>query len=90
MCSPRFPKQLTDSLRATGIPMISQRQLSAMFITYPAPEEQTRIAEMLEAFRSQFRAHQSELVKLQNLKSGLMTDLPTGRVRVPLTTGGKA
>ncbi|MBN2196980.1 MAG: restriction endonuclease subunit S [Polyangiaceae bacterium] len=47
----------------------------------PAPE-QRQVVDRLEAFRRRIRADQSALRKFRLLKSGIMEDLLTGRVRV--------
>jgi type I restriction enzyme, S subunit len=49
----------------------------------PKPDEQQRIADCLIAQDRLIEAEAHQLTKLQQLKSGLMADLLTGRVRVP-------
>jgi type I restriction enzyme S subunit len=52
-------------------------------IAYPDSDEQQRILTALIPFREELRTLDTEHLKLTMLKSGLMTDLLTGRVRVP-------
>ena len=49
----------------------------------PHEREQSEIGQILDWFDQQMEAENRELVKLTRLKSGLMSDLLTGRVRVP-------
>ena len=49
----------------------------------PSVKEQAAIASALRAQVEQQHAEEHCLVKLHQLKSGLMADLLTGRVRVP-------
>ena len=52
-------------------------------VALPEPKEQDRVVASMEIPTRQLKAEVQELAKLQVLKSGLMTDLLTGRVRVP-------
>jgi hypothetical protein len=52
-------------------------------IAYPDSDEQQRILTALIPFRVELRTLDTEHLKLTMLKSGLMTELLTGRVRVP-------
>jgi type I restriction enzyme S subunit len=49
----------------------------------PRREEQDQIVSTIHAFDSEIAATTTELTKLTAIKSGLMNDLLTGRVRVP-------
>ena len=51
-------------------------------------EEQIAIESRLDAADESLNAEEIEIVKIKQLKTGLMTDLLTGRVRVPLNTKG--
>ena len=57
----------------------------AEYFLFPVPpkQEQLAIVERLQAFDGQLNAEASTLNKLLPLKLGIMTDLLTGRVRVP-------
>jgi type I restriction enzyme, S subunit len=70
---------------------INPTQLQLMHVAAPKlVVEQERIAAVANESARPLAAEIAELVKLLALKSGLMTDLLTGRVRVPLPTGGTA
>jgi type I restriction enzyme S subunit len=70
---------------------INPTQLQLMHVAAPQlVVEQERIAAVASESARPLATETAELVKLLALKSGLMTDLLTGRVRVPLPTGGTA
>jgi len=70
-----------------------QQRVEAKFFdrfTIPFPttiEEQGHIAALVDEADTNIERHQTESAKLTMLKSGLMTDLLTGRVRVPAGRG---
>jgi type I restriction enzyme, S subunit len=67
---------------------INPTQLQLMHIAAPRlVVEQERIAVVGNESARPLVAETAELAKLESLKSGLMTDLLTGRVRVPETLG---
>jgi len=64
-------------------------ELHRVLIAIPQPNEQGAIVERLEAIDSLIRRECDGDNKLQTLKSGLMTDLLTGRVPVRADLLGK-
>jgi type I restriction enzyme S subunit len=74
----------------SGFPKINREELAEFVMGWPRQDEQGRIAAVLCAADDEKSAVERELAKLHTLKSGLMTDLLTGRVRVPesLFAGG--
>jgi type I restriction enzyme S subunit len=64
-------------------PQIGLRQVRNIPLPIPPVSEQERIVEVVEAHTGVRTANQDHREKLQNLKTGLMQDLLTGRVRVP-------
>jgi type I restriction enzyme S subunit len=62
---------------------ISQDVIRLLQLTYPEIEEQRRILAAVAPVTDGIEASEGELAKLVALKSGLMNDLLTGRVRVP-------
>ncbi|MBI3245319.1 MAG: restriction endonuclease subunit S [Deltaproteobacteria bacterium] len=62
---------------------ISQDVIRTLVLAYPEVKEQQRILTALSPADQELEALRQELEKLSSLKSGLMTDLLTGRVRVP-------
>lgn len=63
-------------------PKLTQDALARIRFQRPPPPEQVMIADRLEGVASRIAAESGEVVKLRALKSGLMDDLLTGRVRV--------
>ena len=66
---------------------ISQATIRALVFPFPGREEQQRIVTTLRSHKKRVEHEQRELRKLRLLKQGLMDDLLTGRVRVPLPEG---
>jgi len=65
-------------------PKITQGQLARMTVAVPLPSEQQQGAAILASAGSRLVADRDECTKLRDLRSGLMQDLLTGRVRVPV------
>lgn len=64
---------------------ISQRIVKGLLLPYPPLDEQERIVSVLEEHSNRIASEDAYSEKLQCLKTGLMQDLLTGRVRVPET-----
>ena len=62
---------------------ISQGVIRGLVLAYPEVEEQHRILAVMALMDQELEVLGRELGKLLSLKSGLMSDLLTGRVRVP-------
>ena len=62
---------------------LNQASLLTIPMTVPPRDEQRAIRDVLAMLDERIDADGRELEKLSRLKSGLMTDLLTGRVRVP-------
>jgi len=62
---------------------LSIAPLKRLRFAFPLPNEQHRIARVLDEHDELIRSHEVECDKIGKLKSGLMADLLTGRVRVP-------
>ena len=76
-----FLRKATEATHGTK--KLDLDELHRVHIGVPSPEEQQAIVEHIEALDSIASVETAELAKLGALKSGLMTDLLTGRVRVP-------
>jgi len=74
---------LRSSKQSTNLASINSTQLHAFEVPVPSLAEQEAITKILKAQDDQLTTEARGLVKLHSLKSGLMTDLLTGRVRVP-------
>ena len=66
----------------SGFPKINRSEMAEFSIGWPPLEEQLRISQILEGADLKGVSAESEYAKLKRLKSGLMDDLLTGRVRV--------
>jgi type I restriction enzyme S subunit len=63
---------------------ISKRQFLQLSITLPSIEEQTDIATILSDMDSELTVLEQKLAKARSLKQGMMQQLLTGRIRLPL------
>lgn len=61
---------------------VTRGELGSVNAGVPSLDEQERIELRIAAYESKLLAEEAELGKLQSMKSGLMDDLLTGRVRV--------
>jgi type I restriction enzyme S subunit len=66
----------------SGFPKINRSEMSEFAMGWPLADEQARIARVLMGADAKQESAEAEHHKLQLLKSGLMDDLLTGRVRV--------
>ena len=76
-----FLRKTTEATHGTK--KLDLKELHCTLIQVPPPSEQTRIIDLIAAHDRQLATEQATLSKLRQLKSGLMTDLLEGRVRVP-------
>lgn len=74
---------LRNSKQTTNLATINKTQLRNFPVPCPPVEEQDRILERLFAQEEQIEEEREYGEKLKYLKTGLMQDLLTGRVRVP-------
>lgn len=75
-----FLRKTTEATHGTK--KLDLKELEATLIAVPDETEQVQIVKLIEQSDRNLEAEQSELAKLRHLKSGLMTDLLEGRVRV--------
>jgi type I restriction enzyme, S subunit len=73
---------ILSSKQSTNLASINKNQLSEFPILKPFIEEQNRILETISRQSNLILEMEKHLQKLQSLKSGLMQDLLSGRVRV--------
>jgi type I restriction enzyme, S subunit len=64
---------------------LTRSQVAGITVPVPPDVERAALLGMMETQRSRVAAERRELVKLRTLKHGLMDDLLTGRVRVPVS-----
>lgn len=67
-----------------AVPIINKTSFSNLPIPWPRAEERERIGHYFQRIQASIGAHTNTVTQLQTLKRGLMQDLLTGRVRVPL------
>ncbi|MGL5758456.1 restriction endonuclease subunit S [Plesiomonas sp.] len=73
-----------NSKQSTNLASINSTQLKAFPVAKPALEEQEEIESRLQSVDGLLRSSKDELHKLNAQKSGLMQDLLTGKVSVPV------
>ena len=84
---PYFQSLVKNSSNATAQAGLYLGQIAALNIPLPKPDEQLLISKLTRQQEQEIRSERIYLGKLVALKSGLMTDLLTGRVRVPAEKG---
>ena len=83
----RFSQFAESVSMRTGMPKVNREELAECILPWPPRDEQDAVVRALDSVDAKQKAGLVELEKLMNLKSGLMDDLLTGRVRVtPLLT----
>jgi type I restriction enzyme S subunit len=80
-----FSRQLAQLSAGTGLKHIHLEHFKQFVLPVPPPNEQAAIIGALQDLDHTLDAEVNELEKLTNIKSGLSTDLLTGRVRVSET-----
>jgi type I restriction enzyme S subunit len=71
-------------IKGTTFIDINIGDLRKIWVLLPSKTEQELIADKLDKIQSSFHIYQTELSKLQSLKTGLMQDLLSGKVRVKI------
>jgi len=88
LCSFIGLRQIESLTSQTGVPMISQEQINNIQIAIPKDKiEAAKIAKRITSVDSTLYNEISHLHKLQMLKSGLMSDLLSGKKRVKVNDG---
>jgi type I restriction enzyme S subunit len=83
----RFAKEngyFREFTSQSSIAHLTQEKLSSISMLLPKPDEQNWIAKRFDAIDQLIQNEQANLFKLNQQKHGLMHDLLTGRVRVPV------
>jgi type I restriction enzyme, S subunit len=75
------------TVQGSGQPNLSKGVIDRVRVACPPVREQQGIAETLDQHAVRIRTEESYRDKLHLLKNGLMQDLLTGRVRLPVTEG---
>lgn len=74
---------------ATSVPTLNRNFIHPMLVVFPAKQEQEKIVFQVETYENRIQAEHATLDKLRALKSALMDDLLTGRVRVTALLSGE-
>lgn len=74
---------VVNSMRS-GQPGINGAEFASMLIPTPSINEQTAIATILSDMDSELTALEQKLAKARDVKQGMMQQLLTGRIRLPL------
>ncbi|MFM5532943.1 restriction endonuclease subunit S [Aeromonas veronii] len=82
--SQQFQKKLEDSMDGGIQKFVSLGTLRSMEIVLPSSDEQTAIATILSDIDSELNALEQKLAKARDVKQGMMQQLLTGRIRLPL------
>ncbi|WP_421253050.1 restriction endonuclease subunit S [Aeromonas jandaei] len=84
--SPAGSARLLEGKGHTGVPAIAQASTTFRKLKFSLPslEEQTAIATILSDMDSELTALQQKLAKARDVKQGMMQQLLTGRIRLPV------
>ena len=76
-------KQTKNLTAVTATPSLTMGQIRNIFISFPKEiDEQERIITTINSMRQNIKDEQNKLHKLHSLKTGLMQDLLSGKVRI--------
>lgn len=67
---------------ASGVPSLTAKNIEDMQITIPTEEEQTAIANVLSSMDKEIETLNTKLEKYRNLKTAMMQQLLTGKIRL--------
>jgi type I restriction enzyme, S subunit len=82
MVSPIVERMVDGEIHTTSQPAFGIKKIRSLKISKPRPEEQIKIVNLLEKADDKIQQYEKNLNKLRSLKTGLMQDLLTGKVRV--------
>lgn len=84
MISDYFQKALWDFVFIGAQPSVNQTNMKTIKIPVPKENEQIKIIDTFFSLSNQINEEQNKLSKLNSIKTGLMQDLLSGKVRVKL------
>jgi len=70
------------SIESTGVPQLTAPQISKCEISFPQPDEQTAIAQILSDMDAEIEELEHKLAKYKLIKQGMMQELLTGKKRL--------
>lgn len=77
-------KNVHEQVGGTTHKRISRGALGKIIVPYPTLKEQTAIATILSDMDAELTALERKLAKIRDIKQGMMQQLLTGRIRLPL------
>jgi len=80
---PNIQREINNTIHTTTQPAFGMQKIRALKFAYPGEIERKKIGEILNAAENDIKLEQLKLSKLQLIKTGLMQDLLTGKVKVP-------
>ena len=80
-------KSVQEQVGGTTHKRISRGALGRLLMPYPSLDEQTAIATILSDMDNELQALTQKLEKARALKQGMMQQLLTGKIRLPLAVG---
>jgi type I restriction enzyme S subunit len=80
-------ERLKQCAGVTATPIISKALFSEFILSFPKSDEQTAIAIILSDMDNELQALTQKLEKARALKQGMMQQLLTGKIRLPLAAG---
>ncbi|MFE6168447.1 restriction endonuclease subunit S [Viridibacillus arvi] len=86
LMSPYINKQVSQEIHSTSQPAFGMEKIRELDVLLPPLPEREMIAEQLNKVNYYLKAEQTRLAKLKRIKTGLMQDLLTGKVRVTKLT----
>lgn len=82
-------QRIEGGVNASNQASVNQGVLNPLPVPWQPAEEQDRLVRIVEEHDEKHAAEQATLAKLQSVKRGLMEDLLSGRVRVPVADARK-
>lgn len=74
--------QIDSMISGSNYPAVSSSDVGNLIIPYPKEQEQRAIATVLNDMDAEISVIDEEIIKLRNLKQGMMSELLTGRIRL--------
>ena len=83
---PALKSELTKLATGISVYGISKSNVAKIAIALPSVEEQQAIAQVLSDMDAEIEALEARVAKTRDIKQGMMQQLLTGRVRLPVPT----
>ncbi|CNJ38974.1 restriction endonuclease subunit S [Yersinia mollaretii] len=83
-CEEYINQYLSFANESTGVPQLTAPQVAKYSVICPSIEEQTAIATILSDMDAELATLEQKFNKVRDIKQGMMQQLLTGRIRLPL------